>query len=57
MTGENAVSDDPKAVIEGIEEDLNEALSKLDRAERTIEQTQRKLAILKSRDDMPGDLE
>ncbi|MFC6963518.1 hypothetical protein [Halocatena marina] len=50
--GQNAVSDDPAAVIEGIEADLDQALSKLNRAEQKIDLCQNRLRILTERDDI-----
>lgn len=50
----NAVEGDLCEVIAGIESDLNDALSKLHRAERTIKTCQNRLVILKERDDMPS---
>lgn len=52
--GRNAVNDNPQAVIEGIEDDLDDALSKLNQAQTTIAVCQNRLAILRERDDIPG---
>lgn len=53
--GQNAVEDDPDDVLNRIEEDLNSAISDLYHAEQTIEQVGNRLAILRERDEMPGE--
>lgn len=52
--GRDAVTDSPKAVIEEIEDDLEDAMAKLNNAQITIEVCQNRLSILRERDEMPG---
>lgn len=52
--GRDAVTDSLKAVIEEIEDDLEDAMAKLNNAQITIEVCQNRLSILRERDEMPG---